>query len=76
MGWNGYCTNFGAWAPPKDDWTFWRLDMWSQLLNMANNYQTAFNKTVIDYRNKGYGFPYTETPEYRARITGNGSDNF
>jgi len=76
LGWSGYATPYGSYAPPMDDWTFWRLDMWSQLLNPSNNYQTAFNHTVRDYRTHGYHFPYNNTPEYRARITGNGSDNF
>lgn len=76
LGWSGFASGYGGYAPPADDWTFWRLDMWSQLLNQANNYQTAFNNTVRDYRVHGYHFGYTATPEYRARITGNGSDNF
>jgi hypothetical protein len=78
MGWNGNCINYGAWPPPNDDWTFWRLAMWTNMLNMSYNYTTAFNRTVTDYRAHGYGpmWPYTFTPEYRARITGNGSDNF
>lgn len=78
LGWNGYSVNYGAYAPPNDDWTFWRETMWTHLLNTSNNYTKAFNNTVRDYRVHGYGsiFPYTGTPEYRARIFGNGSDAF
>ena len=76
LGWNGYCRNYKADAPPADDWTYWRDDMWSQLLTPSNNYTSAFNKTVRDFRVHGYHSIYTSTPEYRARIFGNGSDSF
>ena len=76
LGWNGFTVNYGAYAPPNDDWTFWRLDMWTQLLNSSQNYTSAFNRVVTDYGYHGIHFPYTASPQYRARITGNGSDNF
>ena len=54
LGWNGFAVPYGAAAPPYDDWTFWRLDLWAQFTNFNQTYDTAYSKLQRDYNTHGH----------------------
>jgi len=63
IGWAGFAVAYGSPLPPHDDWTFWRLDLWSQFTNVNQTYDTAYSNLQNDYNNHGhnlqggYGYP-------------------
>jgi hypothetical protein len=58
LGWGGYAIQYGAKAPPYDDWTFWRLDLWAQFTNVNITFDTAYSNLQRDYNNHGHRAGY------------------
>ena len=54
MGWSEYAVQYGAAKQPYDDWTFWRLDLWSQFTNVNQTYDTAYSHLLRDYQTHGH----------------------
>ncbi len=53
LGWAGCAIQYGALAPPKDDWTFWRLDLWANFTNPNQTYDKDWSNLQRDLSNHG-----------------------
>jgi|GEM_PF-5159189 len=59
IGWSEFAIQYGAAPAPRDDWTFWRLDLWNQFTNVNQTYDTARSKLLGDYSRHGHNAPTT-----------------
>ncbi len=56
IGWGGYAVVYGDRPAPRDDWTFWRLDLWTQFTNFNQTYDTAYSKLQSGYDAHGHNW--------------------
>ncbi len=54
LGWAGFAVPYGFARAPYDDWTFWRLDLWTQFTNVNQTYDTAYTKLQNGYNAHGH----------------------
>ena len=70
IGWADFSSEYGQMPAPQDDWTFWRLDLWTQFTNVNQTYDTAYSRLKNAYHAHGRNFltPNNLSPEDAVEV--------